>query len=259
MSVHTIEIEIKDIIVRFGYEEILSNLTLKLKGPSLVQIIGPNGAGKTTLFKAILGLIKPVSGRITVNGIDTTAKPDKVGNFVGYVPQLMPIDSHIPITAWEIVLNSLLLHRRRFPRILAKKDEIEKVKNTLNLVDLPQDRWHKPFFELSGGERQRVLLARALVYDPQILLLDEPLSAVDPLGKVELAEIIGELAKSKLILVTSHDPILLLPYTDQIILLNRSYYIIGKPEEILTVDVLKNVYGESAILLEEHVHISDEH
>ncbi len=259
MSVHTIEIEIKDITVRFGYEEILSNLTLELKGPSLVQIIGPNGAGKTTLFKVILGLIKPVSGRITVNGIDITAKPDKVGNLVGYVPQLMPLDSHIPITAWEIVLNSLLLHRRRFPRILAKKDEIEKVKRTLNLVDLPQDRWHKPFFELSGGERQRVLLARALVYDPQILLLDEPLSAVDPLGKVELAEIIGELAKSKLILVTSHDPILLLPYTDRIILLNRSYYIIGNPEEILTVDVLKNVYGESAILLEEHVHISDEH
>ncbi len=256
MSVH---IEIDNITVRFGYEEILSNLTLKLKGPSLIQIIGPNGAGKTTLLKAILGLIKPVSGRIIINGIDITAKPDKVGNLVGYVPQLMPLDSHIPVTAWELVLNSLLLHRRRFPRILAKKDETERVKKTLEIVDVPQDRWHKPFFELSGGERQRVLLARALVYDPQILLLDEPLSAVDPLGKVELAGIIGELAESKLILVTSHDPILLLPYTDQIILLNRSYYVIGKPEEILTVDVLKNVYGESAILLEEHVHISDEH
>ena len=259
MSVHTIEIAVDNLTVRLGYEEVLSNLTLKLKGPSLIQIIGPNGAGKTTLFKAILGLIKPVSGKITINGIDTTAKPDKVGNLVGYVPQLMPLDSHIPVTAWEVVLNSLLLHRRKFPRILAKKEEIEKVKRTLNIVDLPQERWHKPFFELSGGERQRVLLARALVYDPDILLLDEPLSAVDPLGKVELAGIIGELAENKLILVTSHDPILLLPYTDQIILLNRSYYVIGKPEDILTVDVLKDVYGESAVLLEEHVHISDEH
>lgn len=259
MSVHTIEITIDSLTVRLGYEEILSNLTVKLKGPSLIQIIGPNGAGKTTLFKAILGLIKPIRGKITINGIDTTAKPDKVGNLVGYVPQLMPLDSHIPVTAWEVVLNSLLLHRRKFPRILAKKEESEKVKRTLNLVDVPEDRWHKPFFELSGGERQRVLLARALVYDPEILLLDEPLSAVDPLGKVELAGIIGELAESKLILVTSHDPILLLPYTDQIILLNRSYYVIGRPEEILKVEVLRNVYGESAIMLEGHVHISDEH
>ena len=250
---------VENLTVRLGYEVILSHLSLELKGPSLIQIIGPNGAGKTTLLRTILGLIRPVSGRVAVDGVDITARPDKVGCLIGYVPQLMPFDKHFPLTAWEIVLNSLLLHRRRWPRIFARKEDIRDVRNVLRLVDLPEDRWHKCFFELSGGERQRVLLARALVYDPKILLLDEPLSAVDPLGKVELATIIGELAEKKLIIVTSHDPILLLPYTDQIILLNRSYCVIGKPDEILTLEVLRNVYGESVVLLEGQVHISDEH
>ncbi len=255
MSVHVIGVE--DLEVELNGEKILSGLTFRIEGPSLIQVIGPNGAGKTTLLKTIIGLIKPKRGRITLDGVP--ADPKRLSNIVGYVPQMTLSEVPIPITAWEVVLNSLLLHRKRFPRIRAGKSDFEKVRKTLELVDLPEDRWHKRFDKMSGGERQRVLLARALVYDPQILLLDEPLSAVDPLGKVEMAELIGKLAESKLVMVTSHDPILLLPYTDKIILLNRSYYAVGKPEEILTLDVLKNVYGESAILLESHVHISDEH
>ncbi len=255
MSVHVVEVV--DLEVEINGEKILSNLTFRIDGPSLIQVIGPNGAGKTTLLRAIIGLIKPKRGRVTLNGIPSD--PKRLSNIVGYVPQMVFSDVPIPVTAWEIVLNSLLLHRKKFPRLKAGKLDLERVRRTLELVDLPEDRWHKRFDKMSGGERQRVLLARALVYEPQILLLDEPLSAVDPLGKVEIAELIGELAKSKLVIVTSHDPILLLPYTDKIILLNRSYYAIGRPEEILTLDVLKNVYGESAILIESHVHISDEH
>ncbi len=255
MSVHIIEVV--DLEVEINGEKILSNLTFRIDGPSLIQVIGPNGAGKTTLLKAIIGLIKPKRGKITLNGIPPD--PKRLSNIVGYVPQIVLSDVPIPVTAWEIVLNSFLLHRKKFPRLKAGKSDLERVRRSLELVDLPEDRWHRRFDRMSGGERQRVLLARALVYDPPILLLDEPLSAVDPLGKVEVAELIGKLAKSKLVIVTSHDPILLLPYTDKIILLNRSYYAIGKPEEILTLDVLKNVYGESAILIESHVHISDEH
>ncbi|OYT51552.1 hypothetical protein B6U66_03810 [Candidatus Bathyarchaeota archaeon ex4484_135] len=88
-------------------------------------------------------------------------------------------------------------------------------------------------------------------------MMDEPLSAVDPLGRAELAEHIGRLAEEKLIIVTSHDPTLLLPYTETIILLNRSFYIIGRPEEILTLENLTKVYGRSAIAVQGHVHICD--
>jgi len=255
MSVHSISLE--NVTVSFGGETILMDLSLKLEGPTLIQIIGPNGAGKTTLLKVILGLIRPERGKVKIDYRDVTAMPEEVGKIVGYVPQIVPTKVEMPITAKEFVLNSLLLHTRRFPRLFVRREEMERVEEVLRLVDLHE--WEKRFSDLSGGERQRALLARALVYDPPILLLDEPLSAVDPLGKVELAELIGRLAKDKLILVTSHDPILLLPYTEKIILLNRGYCAVGTPDEILRVEVLKDVYGESAILLEEHVHISDEH
>ena len=253
------EISIENVTLTFGGESILSNLTLKLKGPRLVQIIGPNGAGKTTLFKVILGLVKPDSGRVLINGRDVTGKPSRVGPLVGYVPQITPLDRIYPVTAWEVVFNSLLIHENRWPRLFATKDEIDRTKKVLEEVELPRDRWNKCFWELSGGERQRVLLARTMVYEPEILLLDEPLSSVDPLGKVELAKLIGDIAEKKLVIVTSHDPVLLLPYTDLIALLNRSYFIIGKPEEVLRLEILRNAYGESAVLLEEHVHISDSH
>ena len=257
MSVHSISLE--NVTVSFGGEVVLHELNLRLDGPALIQVIGPNGAGKTTLLKVILGLIRPEHGIVRIDDKDLTAKPEDVGKIVGYVPQMIPSNMGIPITAKEFVLNSLLLHTRRFPRVFIREEEVKKVEDVLKLVDLHEDRWDRRISDLSGGERQRVLLARALVYNPPILLLDEPLSAVDPIGKVELAKLIGRLAKEKLIVVTSHDPILLLPYTDKIILLNRSYYVVGRPEEILRIEVLKEVYGESAILLEEHVHISDEH
>jgi zinc/manganese transport system ATP-binding protein len=251
-------LEVKDLDVVLGGETILKDLSLKFTSPALYQIIGPNGSGKTTLFRTILGLIKPRKGVVLLNGEDITGKPEKVGFWIGYMPQLTLTNNDFPLTAFEIVLNSLLLHTKRFPRIASEVD-IKKTEKTLRLVDLPENRWHKPFSELSGGEKQRVLLARALVYDPKILLLDEPLSAIDPLGKVEFVDLISRLSEEKLVIVTSHDPILLLPYTKEIVLLNREYYRIGKPDEILTLDVLKDVYGESAVLLEQHVHISDAH
>ena len=106
---------------------------------------------------------------------------------------------------------------------------------------------------------QRVLIARALVHDPQILLMDEPLSAVDPRGRAELARLIGGLGEEKLVIVTSHDPALLLEYTRSIILLNRRVVAVGPPSELLRIELLRKVYGGAAIILEPHVHICDSH
>jgi len=250
-------LEVIDIDVVMDGEVILKDLNLSFKAPGLYQIIGPNGSGKTTLFRTIIGLIKPFKGMILLDGEDITGKPERASYRIGYMPQLSR-DIDIPLTAFEIVLDSLLLHRKHFPRF-ASKEDVRKTEETLTLVHLPRDRWNKPFNELSGGEKQRVLLARALVYDPDVLLLDEPLSAIDPLGKVEFVELIGKLSKDKLIIATSHDPYLLLRYSKEIVILNRAYYRIGKPDEILTLEVLSKVYGEAAIRLEEHVHISDAH
>ncbi len=235
------EIKLKDLCI--GYNEpIVSNLTLNIVGAGLTQIIGPNGAGKTTLLKTILGLIKPIKGKVIV-------KCRKMG----YVPQRISLDKFYPLTAWELVLNTLLLYNKKWPRFANSKDK-EKVKKALKSVKLPKEKWYDPFMELSGGERQRALIAMAIVHDPDILILDEPLSALDPLGRVEISKLIGTLAKNRLILIACHDPTLLLPYTTTILLLNRNYHAFGPPEEILRVDVLRKVYGESAIEI-EHVHI----
>ncbi|RLF25102.1 MAG: metal ABC transporter ATP-binding protein [Thermoprotei archaeon] len=252
-------ITLENVTVGYGREIVLKDLTVTFQGPGLVQVIGPNGAGKTTLLRTILGLIKPIKGRILINGIDVTGKPSKAGPLIGYVPQIMVVKGEeYPVSAWEYVAMSLLLHKKKWPRI-GSGESVKAVRFILRIVGVPEELWHKPMWELSGGQRQRVLLARALVYNPPIILMDEPLSNVDPAGRAELAKLIGELSHQRLILVTSHDPTLLMPYTKEVLLLNREYYMIGAPKDVFKIEYLKNIYGESVVNLGEHMHISNSH
>ncbi|MCD6096190.1 MAG: ATP-binding cassette domain-containing protein, partial [Thermoprotei archaeon] len=158
---------------------------------------------------------------------------------------------------WEYVLMSRQLHKR-WPRITSENDKRE-VARILQLVGLEREAWKKPIRELSGGQRQRALIARALIYNPPILLMDEPLSSIDPKGKKELADLIGRLSIHRLVIVATHDPTMLLPYTKTVLLLNRHFYRIGKPEEVLEIENLRAVYGEAVIHLENHIHICDSH
>ncbi len=250
-------LEVEDLAAGYGEELVIDGLSFSVEGPGLLQILGPNGSGKTTLLRALLGLLRPVRGRVLVNGEDITGRPEEASAYVGYVPQHFAPERHYPITVWELITNSYMFHKRRWPRLDLDGGCREAARKALEVVDLPPDTWHRSLWELSGGQRQRALIARALVHDPPILMMDEPLSPVDPVGRYELAEHIGKLASSKLVLVTSHDPTLFLPYTKAILLLNRSFYIMGEPDEVLTLDNLTKVYGSSAIAIKDHVHICD--
>jgi len=251
---------IDDITIAYGNSIVIDSLSLKYSGPGLIQILGPNGAGKTTLLKTVLGLIKPIKGRIVINGIDITGDPSRAGPHIGYVPQIFPeIQNRYPITAWELVESSYLMYRKKWPRLFSDVGSRKIVSKVLERVGLAKDLWNESFWNLSGGQRQRVLIARAIVHDPQILIMDEPLSAVDPVGKAGLANLIATLAKKKLVIVTSHDPMLLLKHTDLVLLLNRGFYVVGKPEYVLTLENTRRVYGESAIMVYQHIHISDTH
>ncbi len=251
---------IDGVTVAFGASVVIEDLHLKYSGSGIIQILGPNGAGKTTLLKTILGLIKPIKGKIMINGVDVTGNPSKAGPYIGYVPQLvLEMQNRYPVTAWELVESSYLLYRKKWPRIFVDSESKTTISKILKTVGLAEDSWNESFWNLSGGQRQRVLIARAIIHDPQILIMDEPLSAVDPVGKAELANLIVSLAKKKLVIVTSHDPMLLLKHTDLVLLLNRRFYIVGKPEEVLTLENAKKVYGESAIMVYQHIHISDTH
>lgn len=246
---------IESITVKRGNKTILSNLSADMEGPGLYQIIGPNGSGKTTLMLAILGIIKPVSGSIRIDVYDKYhGRP-----LMAYLPQSYALPSEAPITVYEFVEGYLYL-KFPWPRFMIKKTQIsEHVSRTLELVKVPRSLWKERLSNLSGGMVQRVFLARTLVLNTPILLLDEPLSSIDPEGKVEISELLGELSREKLIITTSHDPILLLDYTKKILLLGHGYYAYGNVNEMLKYEVLSKFYKRCAVELEKHVHIADWH
>ncbi len=251
---------VEDLVAGYGGEIIVDRISFNASSPALVQVLGPNGAGKTTLLKAILGLIKPYSGRVLVDGEDVTGQPERIGRIAGYVPQITGAPStYYPITAWEMVESALLLKARRWPRLLAGGGEKKRVASILSMLGLPREAWHKNVWSLSGGQRQRVFIARAIVAEPRLIVMDEPLSSVDPAGKAGLAKLIGSLASEKLVVVTSHDPMLLLPYTKLVVMIGRGRFIVGPPSEALTLSNARLIYGEAVIPVEKHVHIADSH
>ncbi len=245
--------------VTYGRETVLEVEKLRFEGPGLYQLLGPNGAGKTTLLRVIAGLVKPAQGEVIVNGVRVEGRPELAGRYIGYVPQVEHIGRpEFPATPFDVVASALLL-RKPWPRLKTPGWARRRVEEVLREVGLPEEAWWKNLSELSGGQLQRVLIARALVHQPRILLLDEPLSAVDPRGRAELARLIGGLGEDKLVIVSSHDPSLLLEYTRSIVLLNRRVVAAGKPEEVMRVELLRKVYGGAALVLEPHVHICDSH
>ncbi|MEM2389234.1 MAG: metal ABC transporter ATP-binding protein [Ignisphaera sp.] len=258
--IEIVVLELKDLTI--GYEKpLISNINIELKSPHILLIIGPNGVGKTTFLKTLMGLVKPYAGRIYVNKIDITGNTEQAGMFIDYIPQLSGMASitSFPITVWEFIEFGLLMHLRKLNLKIGKNEVRKIIKEVLNMVKIDEGLWHKSIWKLSGGERQRLFIARVIANNQSIILLDEPLSSIDPEGKTGIIDIISNLRKDKIIIITCHDPEMFLPITDDIMIFGKGTYYIGKPMEILKMDVLKKVYGKSAIRLKDHVHIYDHH
>ncbi|MEM0296751.1 MAG: metal ABC transporter ATP-binding protein [Zestosphaera sp.] len=246
-----------------GYSEpLITGITVEFQEGTLTQVIGANGSGKTTLLKTLVGLVRPLSGKVYLYGMDVTAKPNIVGRHVGYVPQIFtPSYFTYPVSVEEFIEFSYLLYRSKWPRIFSDGLARERVDEVLRLVDLDADIKHKSFWSLSGGQRQRVLVARALIHNPKLLVLDEPFSSVDPVGKVSLASTLVKLFKEKnvTIIISSHDPTLLLPHTDNVLLLGNGEWFFGRSDEVLHEEILRRVYGTAVSIHEKHIHIHDYH
>jgi ABC-type Mn/Zn transport systems, ATPase component len=217
------KVVIESLTIKRGSKIVISNLSASMEGPGLYQVIGPNGSGKTTLILTILGIIKPTSGSIHVelnNG-------NQRGPIFSYMPQSYSIPKDAPITVYEFVKGYYELSKP-WPRFLRRRISVdENISKALELVNIPKSIWMEQLRNLSGGMLQRVFLARTLVINAPIILLDEPLSNIDPNGKVDIAELLGELSREKLIIATSHDPILLLDYTKKILLLGYGFHAFG--------------------------------
>lgn len=191
-------IELSGVNVVYEDHIALENVNLTVDEGDFVAITGPNGGGKTTLLKVILRLIKPTSGQVVFRS------EGKVTNSlsIGYLPQKNMIDSRFPITVEEVVASGLLGKKGLFARFSA--DDMHKVDATLDLVGMTEKR-KSAIGELSGGQLQRALLGRAVISEPKVLVLDEPLSYIDKRFEAHLYDIIAEYAKHTTILLVSHE------------------------------------------------------
>lgn len=187
---------------------ILDDVSLTISSQELVTIIGPNGAGKTTLLKIVLGLITPTRGNIV--------KPTSLK--VGYMPQKLHVDPSLPITV------------KRFLELSRYQDTFHQIVSAVNIDHLLGNSIHI----LSGGELQRILLARALLSKPDLLVLDEPLQGVDINGQMSLYKLISEVRQilGCAVLLVSHDLHFVHAASDKVICLNHHICCAGKPEEV---------------------------
>lgn len=186
-------IEVKDLKIGYEGHIVLDKVNFNIEDGEFVVVVGSNGAGKTTLIKALLGLVKPVSGSINFNGLKQ--------EFIGYMPQETKVDSNFPASVFEIVLSGTL-NKTLFYTKKEKKLALDSLK-LLGISNLKD----KSFQELSGGQRQKVLLARSLCSTEKLLILDEPSNNLDRESKKDLYEIIQELNKKHniTIIMITHD------------------------------------------------------
>lgn len=228
-------INLEDVSVKLGEQTILSQITMSLYPGRMLTLVGPNGAGKSTLVKVVLGLILPTTGSVT--------RRDNLQ--VGYIPQKIVIDPTLPLT----VLRFLLLD---------KGGRLQKIERALARVGA-SGLVHASMHTLSGGEIQRVLLARALLNTPQLLVLDEPAQGVDMNGQLMFYDLIGQL-RDELncsVLMVSHDLHLVMAKTDEVICLNKHICCSGPPEAVSkhsAFTALFGTYGTNLLAIYRHHH-----
>ena len=224
-------LEVKNLIVELDNKVILNNINFEVEKGDVLAIIGPNGAGKTTLLKAILGLI-PYKGEIKYKNDEVRKYLDEIF----YVPQKFEFDKSIPITVEEFL--SLTLKKIR-------KDIKEHVIKEIGIFNL----LNKKLGNISGGELQRVLIAKSVLENPELILLDEPTTGIDIEGEKKFYELISHLNKNHKITIifVSHEINIVYNFSNKVLCLNKDLLCFGQTEKMLTEKTIKALYGEEAI------------
>jgi zinc transport system ATP-binding protein len=242
MGAHEPLIKLENVNLHFGRNHVLQDITTELHKGCITTLIGPNGAGKTTLVRLVLGLLKPQSGKIW--------REDNLR--IGYMPQKLQIDNTFPLTV------------ERFLKTSQCKDSevILSVLTDVGAEKLLQQSIHN----LSGGEMQRVLLARALLRDPHLLVLDEPVQGVDINGQLELYKLIEGIRDSRNcgVLMVSHDLHLVMAATDHVVCINHHICCSGHPEHVTNDPSFTELFGikatdQLAVYSHHHNHRHNDH
>ena len=228
---------VHDLTVAYDEKPVLWDVDLNIPTGSLTAIVGPNGAGKSTLLKAVLGLIKPVSGGVEFPSIGTNKKTHKIA----YVPQSSSVDWDFPATVLDIVIMGRYGHLGWFKRAGKKEKNlaIQKLKEVG--MEAFVDR---QISELSGGQQQRVFLARSLVQEAEIYFMDEPLKGVDAQTEKVIIELLKKLRNDgKTVVVVHHDLRTVKTYFDRVILINLSVVAEGEVQSTFTEENIAKAYG----------------
>ena len=220
----------------------VENVSFTLKEGETLLLLGPNGSGKTTLLKVIAGIHGEYTGEIRV----FNKKPEEARDIISYVPQTFKINESVPLKVLDVVLMGVLYNKRKI-HVNPAREEVEKACKALETVEL-LDAAEKVFSELSGGQKQRVLIARALASDPKLMLLDEPISHLDPHARNEVVEALLTVKKKRRVsmVIATHDTNPLIELGDKVLLLNRKVVAFGTPEEALSDEVIMKVYGKTS-------------
>ncbi len=229
----------------------LHNVSFEVKEGEFLGIIGPNGGGKSTLLKAILGLIKSNDGSVEIFGEPVYKSKSQIG----YVPQFSQMNTTFPISVKEVVLSGFLTSGK--PLIRYSKEQIDKADEVLKLLNIFKHK-EKLVSELSGGERQRLLIARALISQPKILVLDEPTASIDPVSSENIFDVLSSL-KNVTIIVVTHDMFAVSTKIRSLACLNKTLVYHGEPK--LNKTTVENLYHCPVELIAHGVphRVLDEH
>lgn len=243
-------VELDDVTVRLGGRTVLRDLSFAVYPGEFVGLIGPNGAGKSTLLRVLLGLQRPASGQVQVFG-----HTQRRGNQrIGYVPQHQTFYDSMPLRARDMV--ALGIDGTRYGPLTPSREKKERVDQVLREVRA-EAYAGSPIARLSGGEQQRLMLAQALVGDPDLLLLDEPLANLDLRSRTEVVDVVCEAVERRHIaaIFVAHDVNPLLRSMDRVLYLANGHGIIGPPDEVIRTDVLTRLFGFPVHVIRAEGHV----
>jgi zinc/manganese transport system ATP-binding protein len=228
----------QDLGAAYGSRAVWSHATFSIPTGSFTAILGPNGGGKTTLIRMLLGQLAPAAGRLQVLGHE----PRRGNSLIGYIPQRTSFDPELSIRGREFV--NLGIDGHRWGVRLPSRAKAAMADASIRAVGA-QGYADRPLGRLSGGEQQRLLLAQALVGDPHLLLMDEPLSQLDVRNQSLMVQLIGDVARARglTILLIAHDVNPLLAHIDRVLYVAQGRVAMGKPAEIITSESLSHIYS----------------